>query len=69
MALGRLEEQQTDAQVAGIFSLLSDEELVQLTIAAGREMDFERYLLPNEREELHALKRELLSRLRRGNPR
>jgi hypothetical protein len=54
---------------ARMLSALSDEELVHHTINYGRELYFERYLFPKDREELETLKRELLARLRRGNSR
>ena len=63
MELWKFQKQQTDVRFAGTCALLTNEELVYRAIGYGREMNFEKYLLPQEREELQSLKREILSRL------
>ena len=58
------QKEHADAGSSTMFSLLSDEELVDKVLRLGRETDFERHLLPHERLHLQAIKAELLIRLR-----
>ena len=57
----------TNEEVIAIYSYMTDEELINEAFQVGREMNYEKHLLPHEREELRGIKAALLSRLRNKN--
>jgi hypothetical protein len=64
VALFNIVEGKSAERYSAMFSYMTDEELIDKAIRLGREPNFERYLLPPEREELQGIKAGLLSRLR-----
>lgn len=67
MALFNLPKRDSADKYTSMFSYMTDEELIDKALSLGREVTFERYLLPHEREELRGIKAQLLSRLRSKN--
>ena len=67
MALFNLPKRDSADKYSAMFSYMTDEELIDKALSLGREVTFERYLLPHEREELLGIKAQLLSRLKNKN--
>lgn len=67
MALFNLTKRESAERYSAMFSYMTDEELIEKAFAFSREPNFERFLLPPEREELRGLKAGLLARLRNRN--
>ena len=64
VALFNFTKRDSAERYSTMFSYMTDEELVDQVLSFGRDPDFERFLLPPERDELRGLKAGLLSRLR-----
>lgn len=67
MALFDSAKRESADRHAAMFSYMTDEELIDKAVSLGREVNFERFLLPHQREELRGIKTQLLLRLRNKN--
>ena len=67
MALFNFSKRESVERYLAMFAYMTDEELIDKVFSLGRDPNFERFLLPPEREELRGLKAGLLSRLRNKN--
>lgn len=68
MALFNLVQRESVDRDAALFAYMTDEELIDKGFGLGREANFERYLLPHQREELRGIKALLLARLGNKKP-
>lgn len=67
VALFNFTKRESAERYSAMFSSMTDEELIDKVLSFGRDPNFERFLLPPEREEIRGLKAGLLSRLRNKN--
>ncbi len=68
MAFFDMAKRESADRYAAMFAYMTDEELIEKGFSLGREENFERYLLPHQREELRGIKAQILARLRKKNP-